>query len=112
MHNMALCFQKIGALEECALCLDACLQQINSIYLAPVFSDKPTRKLKKLKYECKIHMQVCALLSQLNRHEEALLHAKQAVQISQYFINDLKALCEVNVEKTLVAKKLEQKVHE
>ena len=25
MHNMALCFQKMGALEECALCLDACL---------------------------------------------------------------------------------------
>ena len=40
------------------------------------------------------------------------MHAKQAVQISQYFINDLATLCEVNVEKTLIAKNLEQKVHE
>ena len=112
MHNMALCFQKMGALEECALCLDACLHQINSQYLAPTFSKKPTKKLKKLKYECKIHMQVCALLSQLHRHEEALLHAKQAVQISQYLVNDLVSLCELNVEKTLVAKKNEQEVHE
>ena len=82
MHNMALCFQKMGALEECALCLDACLHQINSQYLLPKFSGKPTRKLKKIKYECKIHMQVCALLSQLHRHQEALCHAKRAVQIS------------------------------
>lgn len=57
-------------------------------------------------------MQVCALLSQLHRHEEALLHAKQAVQISQYLLNDLVSLCELNVEKTLVAKKKEQEVHE
>ena len=102
----------MGALEECALCLDACLHQINSQYLAPTFSKKPTKKLKKLKYECKIHMQVCALLSQLHRHEEALLHAKQAVQISQYLVNDLVNLCELNVEKTIVAKKKEQDVHE
>lgn len=33
MHNMALCFQKMGALEECSLCLDACLNQVSSTYM-------------------------------------------------------------------------------
>jgi hypothetical protein len=33
MHNMALCFQKLGALEECALCLEASLQTLNSPFL-------------------------------------------------------------------------------
>lgn len=65
------------------------------------------RKLKKLKYECKIHMQVCALLSQLNRHQEALCHAKRAVQISQYMMNDLMEMCEVLDQKVQLAKKRE-----
>ena len=79
MHNMALCFQKMGALEECSLCLDACLTQVQSPIMKSVYKQNPAQKLKKLKYECKIHMQVCALLSQLNRHQEALCHAKQSV---------------------------------
>lgn len=69
MHNMALCFQKLGALEECALCLEASLQTLNSPFLnlklnqEPGAVTDPSKKLKRLKYECKTHMQVCALLS-------------------------------------------------
>ena len=40
------------------------------------------------------------------------MHAKQAVQISQYLVNDLNDLCELNVYKTIQAKKREQEVHE
>ena len=107
MHNMALCFQKMGALEECSLCLDACLTQITSPYVERLAKSDPPRKLKRLKYECKIHMQVCALLSQLNRHQEALCHAKRSVQISQYMINDLMELCETLNLKIGAAKKRE-----
>lgn len=82
MHNMALCFQKLGALEECALCLEASLQTINSPFLLSKFSGDPAKKLKRLKYECKAHMQVCALLSQLHRHKDALNHAEKSVQIA------------------------------
>lgn len=56
MHNMALCFQKMGALEECALCLDACLNQVSSPYVESIFKGDAPKKLKRLKYECKIHM--------------------------------------------------------
>lgn len=71
MHNMALCFQKLGALEECALCLEASLQTLNSPFLSLKLDSlpdqfggiDPSKKLKRLKYECKTHMQVCALLS-------------------------------------------------
>lgn len=79
MHNMALCFQKLGALEECALCIEASLQTLNSPFLLPKFSGDPAKKLKRLKYECKAHMQVCALLSQLHRHKDALIHAEKSV---------------------------------
>jgi len=53
-------------------------------------------------------MQVCALLSQLNRHQEALCHAKQSVQISQYMLMDLMELCEVYDSKVVKAKHREQ----
>ncbi len=112
MHNMALCFQKMGALEECALCLDACLHQINSQYLLPKFTGSAPRKLKKLKYECKIHMQVCALLSQLHRHQEAYIHAKRSVKIAQYLRRDLRELTRVYYNKSKEAKRKEQLMHE
>lgn len=40
MHNMALCFQKLGALEECALCLEAALQTLNSPFLNLKLNDE------------------------------------------------------------------------
>lgn len=85
---MALCFQKLGALEECALCLEASLQTLSSPFLSLKTAD-PAKKLKRLKYECKTHMQVCALLSQLHRHKEALVHAERSVQIAQYMVEDM-----------------------
>jgi len=58
------------------------------------FGGDPAKKLKRLKYECKAHMQVCALLSQLHRHKDALLHAEKSVQIAQYMIADLLEMCQ------------------
>ncbi len=62
---MAMCYQKIGALEECALYLEGCILKLDSCF-AEDLSSNPEELLKKLKYECKAHMQVCALLSQLH----------------------------------------------
>ena len=46
-------------------------------------------------------------MSQLNRHQEALCHAKRAVQISQYMVNDLMEMCELLDQKVQKAKKRE-----
>jgi hypothetical protein len=66
------------------------------------------KKLKRLKYECKTHMQVCALLSQLHRHREALVHAEKSVQIAEYMIQDMLDMCTHYYQKVLVAKRMEQ----
>ena len=104
---MALCYQKLGALEECAVCLEGCLLNINSSFLVPKFHNEPSRRLKKLKYECKIHMQVCALLSQLHRHKEARAHSKKAVQLSHYLMKDLQKSCEYFFNLSMSNKKNE-----
>jgi hypothetical protein len=77
MHNMALCYQKLGVLEECANCLDQCLKYLQTDAVQAFFNDptQPALKLKMLKYKCKTHMQICALLSQVHKHKEAALHA-------------------------------------
>lgn len=58
MHNMALCYQKLGVLDECANCLEQCLGYLTSEYIQDYFNDpnNPSLKLKMLKYKCKTHM--------------------------------------------------------
>jgi tetratricopeptide (TPR) repeat protein len=98
LHNMAMCYQKIGALEECSLYLEGCLMNIVSCFSEDL-SDAPEEKLKKLKYECKAHMQVCALLSQLHRHKEALSHAQAAISISHYLAKDFLKVSQYYVKR-------------
>ena len=52
-------------------------------------------------------MQVCALLSQLHRHKEALVHAEKSVQIAQYMMEDMLSMCKIYYQKVIVAKKNE-----
>ena len=33
MHNMALCYQKLGVLDECASCLEQCLVYLSSEFV-------------------------------------------------------------------------------
>ena len=94
LHNMAMCYQseflmsEIGALEECALHLEGCMLNLQECFPGNL-DDHPDEKVKKVKYECKAHMQVCALLSQLHRHKDALTHAEKASKLAHYLIHDV-----------------------
>ncbi len=82
-HNLALCYQKAGQLAECGACLKQCLTQVKKM-VTP--NDSPETKFKHLKYLSKLHMQYCAILSQQNRHNEALDHAKYGIRYSHEMI--------------------------
>ena len=72
-HNLALCYQKSNSLPNCADCLK------NTLKTYKTFIDKTDSlpaKFKHLKYLSKTHMQLCAILSQQNKHSEALEQAK------------------------------------
>lgn len=96
---MAMCYQKLGILEECSICLEACIDHLDSDYLQKYFSnpEQPSLRLKMLKYKCKTHMQICALLSQIHKHKEAVFHSNSAIQIAHYLINECKNQCEFYV---------------
>ena len=92
-YNMALCYQKLSSLEECALCLETCLDHLGTDYLN--LNDKSiAMRLVKLKMECKIRMQLCAILSQLHRHKEALDQAYESAKICNVIVADQAAICE------------------
>ena len=83
-HNLALCHQKMGQLSECGACLKKCLMLIKKM-VTP--NDAENMKFKYLKYLSKVHMQYCAILSQQNKHTEALDHAKYGVKYSHEIIS-------------------------
>lgn len=70
-YNMALCFQKLGQLDECAICLETCLEHMSAEGME-LRTKSIAMRIIKLKLECKVRMQLCAILSQLHRHKEAL----------------------------------------
>ena len=103
---MALCYQKLGVLDECASCLEQCIKLLNGENIQSYFIDEnqPALRLKFLKYKCKTHMQICALFSQVHKHKEAALHANEAVVISHFLIHDAEAMC-AYYTKELIQKK-------
>ena len=110
MHNMGLCYQKLGVLDECAACLEQCLTYLTSEYVQDYFNDpaNPSLKLKMLKYKCKTHMQICALYSQVHKHKDAALHANQAIMIAHYLIHDTESLCSYFTKELIQKKPLEE----
>ena len=51
-------------------------------------------RLLKLKLECKVRMQLCAILSQLHRHKEALDQAYESAKLCNAIVNDQVDICE------------------
>lgn len=50
-------------------------------------------KITKSKYKCKVNIQLCAILSQLNRHESALIHGKKAFEKAKRAVSYCHEIC-------------------
>ena len=103
-------YNRLGILEDCALCLEACLANLNSPYLQEYFNNPamPALKLKMLKYKCKTHMQICALLSQVHKHKEAVFHAREGIKIAHFLVKDLEQMAFFYSQELLQRKPLEE----
>jgi hypothetical protein len=62
-------------------------------------------KLFKLRYLCKCHLQLCAVLSQLNKHQEALYHGQMASFFCQQLIKNTHHLCVSYINRLICEKK-------
>jgi len=61
-----------------------------------------------LKYKCKVHMQICALLSQVHKHKEAVVHAIEGIKLSHFLVKDLEKMAEAYNNEMLQKKPLEE----
>jgi len=50
-------------------------------------------RMKKLRHECKLKLQLCAILSQTQSHTDALNNAFSAVKLCHQLFKDLEELC-------------------
>jgi len=94
LHNLACCYQGLGKVEESAAYLEACVYNLEGEEKARRRGNKQNCRWKGKKYECRAKIQLCALFSQVDRHEAALIHAQAGLKLSQNLLLDVFSLCQ------------------
>ena len=94
---MAACYQRMSSLEDCAEMLESCLKNMGDY--ASLNERSIAQRMSLMQKECKVRMQLCALLSQLHKHKDALGQAKKSVSIIHLLVKDLKSLCIYYIKK-------------
>ena len=61
-----------------------------------------------LKYKCKAHMQICALLSQVHKHREAVIHAVDGIKLAHFLVTDMASMASAYTAELLQRKPLEE----
>ena len=84
-------------LEECMIYLKGSIQQVSD---PNFFKHKsiPSR-MKRNKLECKLKLQLCAILSQTQNHTEALDNSRKSVRLAHHLFKDLEELCQLYIDK-------------
>ena len=54
---------------------------------------------RKTNQECKLKLQLCAILSQNQNHQEALENARNSVRLSHQMFKDMEELCQIYIDK-------------
>ena len=100
LHNTAAAFQQAGNLQDCVSYLDGCAYNLKNKKIpishlgeTKIFGKAAGEKLRRDKYHAEIQIQLCAVMSQLKKHEKALAHAKTAARLTYSIINETFQVC-------------------
>lgn len=57
------------------------------------------QKMQSLRYQCKLHLQICAIMSQLNKHRDALIFGQKSSSLCYQLIKDAQLLCKRQMQQ-------------
>lgn len=97
-HNMALCYQKLQMLEECAQCIEHAFDHL-PLTLINLEEKSISYRMRKIFIIGKLKLQYCAILSQIHRHKDALEQAREGVKVCHQMVNDMYQLCQFYVKR-------------
>ena len=78
-------------LEECIIYLKESIQQISDRKFYK--SQRISQRIQRVKQECKLKLQLCAILSQTQNHSQALENSKNSVKLAHLLMKDTQDLC-------------------
>lgn len=105
IHNIALCYQRLGDLEKCNAYLEGCIFNVSKVGVMRVNSSMTETELRKDVYKIKLFVQSCAVFSQLERHKKAFENAKNALKLSIATIKLTIKACKSEIDKYKSLKK-------
>jgi hypothetical protein len=80
--------------------IEACISNLQARPTLASYEDKKnphpvlSNVISKSRLECRLRLQLCAVLSQLDRHEEALRQAQEAARVSQTLVKETLLVCQ------------------
>jgi len=88
---------RIGMLDECIFYLKQSIALISDQKFYK--SKKISQRSRRVNQECKLKLQLCAILSQNQNHSEALENARKSVRLSHQMFKDMEELCQIYIDK-------------
>jgi hypothetical protein len=55
-YNMAMCYQKLGQLDECSLSLETCLEHFEKGEYVSLKNKSISTRIHRMKIECRLHL--------------------------------------------------------
>lgn len=111
LHNLAFCYQKLGDLPKSAAYLEACVYNANTFNAFGKGNNSDLQvKIKKDLYLAKAHVQLCAVLSELQDHKQAVMHSRKALSYSVAMIKGTLKIAAVFSSNVSKSKKLRTSV--
>lgn len=94
LYNIALSYQRQGNLEESYVNLEDCLNLLKTQKIPTLMNSKKIafqigERIRNEILLSKLHLNSCAVLSQINKHDAALFHAKQACKVTHNVVDSL-----------------------
>ena len=115
LHNIALCYQSMGDLQECSAYLEACIYNLrNKTEINAANSASTSVRIRKNRYLCLLYIQISDCFSKFNQQKAALNYAKlsfkQCTRTIKLCLNALLLSKNKSKNSTLVSSKMNNKL--